>query len=85
MLTSLDVPPAPPGTRIAYSRREFQFGELRVPSGSGPHPHRDPWRLLARALRLDAHRAFGLHRIAYRVCSEELEAGNIISSHEWRG
>jgi acetyl esterase/lipase len=30
--------PAPPGTRIAYSRGEFQFGELRVPSGSGPHP-----------------------------------------------
>ena len=39
MLTSIpDVPPAPPGTRIAYSRGEFQFGELRVPSGSGPHP-----------------------------------------------
>ena len=39
MLTSMqDVPPAPPGTRIAYSRGEFQFGELRVPSGSGPHP-----------------------------------------------
>jgi acetyl esterase/lipase len=39
MLTSIqDVPPAPPGTRIVYSRGEFQFGELRVPSGSGPHP-----------------------------------------------
>ncbi|WP_433965406.1 alpha/beta hydrolase family protein [Tunturiibacter gelidiferens] len=39
MLTSiLDVPPALPATRIAYSRGEFQFGELRVPSGSGPHP-----------------------------------------------
>jgi hypothetical protein len=39
MLTSIqDMPPAPPGTRIAYSRGEFKFGELRVPSGSGPHP-----------------------------------------------
>ncbi|WP_130424622.1 alpha/beta hydrolase family protein [Edaphobacter modestus] len=50
MLTSIqDVPPAPPGTRIAYSRGEFQFGELRVPSGSGLHPvaiviHGGYWR-----------------------------------------
>jgi acetyl esterase/lipase len=50
MLTTIhDVPPAPPGTRIAYSRGEFQFGELRVPSGSGPHPvaiviHGGYWR-----------------------------------------
>jgi acetyl esterase/lipase len=50
MLTSiLDVPPAPPGTQIAYGRGEFQFGELRVPSGSGPHPvaiviHGGYWR-----------------------------------------
>jgi acetyl esterase/lipase len=39
MLTSnQDVPPASAGTRIAYSSGEIQFGELRVPSGSGPHP-----------------------------------------------
>jgi|HubBroStandDraft_2_1064218.scaffolds.fasta_scaffold2411085_1 hypothetical protein len=39
MLTSiLDVPPVLPGTRIAYGRGEFQFGELPVPSGSVPHP-----------------------------------------------
>src|SRR6202045_4455765 len=39
MLTSIrEVLPAPPSTRIAYGRGEFQFGELRVPSGSGPHP-----------------------------------------------
>jgi acetyl esterase/lipase len=50
MLTSiLEVPPAPPGTRIEYGRGEFQFGELRVPSGSGPHPvaiviHGGYWR-----------------------------------------
>ena len=48
MLTSiLDVPPSPPGTRIAYSRGEFQFGELRVPSGVVPIPiviHGGYWR-----------------------------------------
>jgi len=50
MLTSMqDVPPAPPGTRIAYSRGEFQVGDLRVPSGRGPHPvaiviHGGYWR-----------------------------------------
>ena len=50
MLTSIqDVPPASAGTRIAYSSGEFQFGELRVPSGTGPHPvaiviHGGYWR-----------------------------------------
>jgi acetyl esterase/lipase len=50
MLTSIrDVPPAPPCTRIAYSRGESQFGELRVPSESGPDPvaiviHGGHWR-----------------------------------------
>jgi len=50
MLTSMqDVPPAPPATRIAYSRGEFQVGDLRVPSGRGPHPvaiviHGGYWR-----------------------------------------
>src|ERR1700722_19395181 len=50
MLTSiLDVPPALPGARIAYGRGEFQFGELRVPTGTGPHPvaiviHGGYWR-----------------------------------------
>jgi acetyl esterase/lipase len=49
-LTSMqDVSPAPPGTRIAYGRGEFQFGALRVPSGRGPHPvaiviHGGYWR-----------------------------------------
>src|SRR5437764_455842 len=33
----LDVPPAPRGDRIAYGAGEFQFGELRLPSGRGPH------------------------------------------------
>ena len=50
MLTSMqDVSPAPPRTRIAYSRGEFQVGDLRVPSGRGPHPvaiviHGGYWR-----------------------------------------
>jgi acetyl esterase/lipase len=45
----LDLPPAPAGERIAYGADQFQFGELRVPSGSGPHPvaiviHGGYWR-----------------------------------------
>ena len=45
----LDLPPAPAGQRIAYGADQFQFGELRVPSGSGPHPiaiviHGGYWR-----------------------------------------
>src|SRR5258706_13482753 len=34
----LDLPPPPPGSRIAYGSGEFQFGELRLPEGRGPHP-----------------------------------------------
>jgi acetyl esterase/lipase len=45
----LDVPPAAPGVRIAYGEDQFQFGELRAPSGRGPHPvaiviHGGYWR-----------------------------------------
>jgi acetyl esterase/lipase len=45
----LDVPPPPPGERIAYGSGEFQFGEMRMPSGRGPHPvaiviHGGYWR-----------------------------------------
>jgi acetyl esterase/lipase len=45
----LDRPPATPGERIAYGSDQFQFGELRVPSGNGPHPvaiviHGGYWR-----------------------------------------
>jgi acetyl esterase/lipase len=45
----LEIPPAAPGIRIAYGPDEFQFGELRSPSGSGPHPvaiviHGGYWR-----------------------------------------
>jgi pimeloyl-ACP methyl ester carboxylesterase len=30
--------PVPPATRIPYGSGQLQFGELRVPSGNGPHP-----------------------------------------------
>ncbi len=45
----LEIPPAAPGERIAYGSGEFQFGELRVPAGAGPHPvaiviHGGYWR-----------------------------------------
>jgi acetyl esterase/lipase len=45
----LDLPPPPPGERIAYGPGEFQFGELRAPAGAGPHPvaiviHGGYWR-----------------------------------------
>ncbi len=45
----LDVPPAPPGERISYGSDPVQFGELRVPERSGPHPvviviHGGYWR-----------------------------------------
>ncbi len=45
----LDVAPAPPGIRISYGADPFQFGELRMPSGGGPHPvviviHGGYWR-----------------------------------------
>ena len=33
------IRPAPPADhRIAYGSNEFQFGELRLPKGAGPHP-----------------------------------------------
>ena len=34
----LDLPPPPPGQRIAYGPDPNQFGELRLPAGPGPHP-----------------------------------------------
>jgi acetyl esterase/lipase len=45
----LDLPPPAPGEKIAYGADEFQFGELRVPAGAGPHPvaiviHGGYWR-----------------------------------------
>ena len=45
----LEIPAAPPGVRIPYGANEFQFGELYLPGGKGPHPvaivvHGGYWR-----------------------------------------
>jgi acetyl esterase/lipase len=45
----LELAPPPPGEKIAYGPDEFQFGELRVPKSTGPHPvaiviHGGYWR-----------------------------------------
>ena len=45
----LDLPASPLGEHIAYAGGEFQFGELNVPAGGGPHPaaiviHGGYWR-----------------------------------------
>jgi acetyl esterase/lipase len=32
------APAPPPAVRIAYGQQPFQHGELRLPSGKGPHP-----------------------------------------------
>src|SRR5580658_2092167 len=45
----LDIPAEPPGLHIPYGSGEFQFGELYLPEGKGPHPvaiviHGGYWR-----------------------------------------
>jgi acetyl esterase/lipase len=45
----LELPPPRPGIRIAYGTSDVQFGELRIPTGTGPHPvviviHGGYWR-----------------------------------------
>jgi acetyl esterase/lipase len=45
----LDIPAAAPGEHLAYGKNEFQFGELHLPEGKGPHPvamvvHGGYWR-----------------------------------------
>jgi acetyl esterase/lipase len=45
----LEISPAPPGLHVAYGSDEFQFGELYLPEGKGPHPvamvvHGGYWR-----------------------------------------
>jgi acetyl esterase/lipase len=45
----LDLPAATPGVHIAYGGDPFQFGELYLPEGKGPHPvaiviHGGYWR-----------------------------------------
>ncbi len=45
----LDLPPPPADARLAYGAHPLQFGDLRLPEGSGPHPlaiviHGGYWR-----------------------------------------
>jgi acetyl esterase/lipase len=73
----LDLPPPPPGERIAYGPGEFQFGELRVPSGAGPHPvaiviHGGYWRA-----------AYDLKHIGH-LCQALTQAGMATWSLEYR-
>lgn len=49
LTATLGAPPPPPTARIAYGGGPEQFGELRLPLGSGPHPvavviHGGYWR-----------------------------------------
>src|SRR5436309_12234468 len=34
----LEIPPPPADARVAYSTGAFQFADLRLPKGAGPHP-----------------------------------------------
>jgi acetyl esterase/lipase len=73
----LDLPPPPAGERIAYGPRESQFGELRVPSGPGPHPvaivvHGGYWRA-----------AYDLRHIGH-LCEALTRAGMATWSLEYR-
>lgn len=73
----LDLPPPPPGERIAYGPGEFQFGELRVPAGAGPHPaaiviHGGYWRA-----------AYDLKHIGH-LCEALTRAGMATWSLEYR-
>ncbi|MDQ6739312.1 MAG: alpha/beta hydrolase [Actinomycetota bacterium] len=34
----LSIPPPPAGVRLRYGAGQFQFGDLRLPSSSGPYP-----------------------------------------------
>jgi hypothetical protein len=87
MLTSIgDVPPAPPGTRIAYSRGEFQFGELRLPSVSVATPIATEATLVA-AAKLGDRSAFlelwtrysnMAFKTAYRIMGNRDDAEDVI-------
>jgi acetyl esterase/lipase len=73
----LDLPPPPAGEHIAYGPGEFQFGELRVPSGPGPHPvaiviHGGYWRA-----------AYDLKHIGH-LCEALTRAGMAAWSLEYR-
>jgi acetyl esterase/lipase len=73
----LDLPPPPPGERIAYGPGELQFGELRAPAGAGLHPvaiviHGGYWRA-----------AYDLKHIGH-LCEALVRAGMATWSLEYR-
>ena len=77
----LDIPAAPPGIHVAYGGDEFQFGELYLPEGKGPHAvaiviHGGYWR--ARYdLRHIGHFCVGLAKAGIAAwCLEYRRLGN---------
>ena len=73
----LELPPPSDGEKISYGSGEFQFGELRVPAGAGPHPvaiviHGGYWRA-----------AYGLKHIGH-LCAALTKVGVATWSLEYR-
>jgi acetyl esterase/lipase len=73
----LELPPPPPGTRIAYGDDPNQFGELRLPPGPGPHPvlvfiHGGYW-----------FAAYDLNHASH-LCAAVAKAGYAVWSLEYR-
>jgi acetyl esterase/lipase len=71
----LQLPPPPPGTRIAYGSDPNQFGELRLPQSAGPHPvvifvHGGYW-LAAYDLTHAGHMCAAIAKAGYAVWSLE--------------
>jgi acetyl esterase/lipase len=71
----LELPPPPPGTRLAYGNDANQFGELRLPQGPGPHPvvifiHGGYW-FAAYDLTHAGHMCVAISKAGYAVWSLE--------------
>lgn len=71
----LTLPPPEPGDKIPYGPGEFQFGELSIPDGKGPHPaviviHGGFWRA-AYDLKHTRHLCAALQRAGIAVWNIE--------------
>src|SRR5262245_35551596 len=70
------IRPAPPADhRITYGSNEFQFGELRLPKGAGPHPvalviHGGGW-MSQYGLSYMGHMGVALTEVGLATCSIE--------------
>jgi len=77
----LELRPPGGGDRIPYAAGEFQFGELRIPEGAGPHPvaiviHGGYWRA-AYGLSHIGHYCVALTKIGFATwCLEYRRVGN---------